>query len=118
MAMQAAETLQTAHINHHPTREDMAPSTAADKKRTVMIDPAADVEDMSDVGDDEVPLSLLRPVPQRPQMPPLPDLRFEQSYLKSIENASGWHNIAFITVKDQVWHTIEPLSSNWSGHVG
>jgi hypothetical protein len=33
---------------------------------------------------------------------PLPDLRFEQSYLKSIENATTWQAVAYITVKDQV----------------
>lgn len=35
-------------------------------------------------------------------MPPLPDLRFEQSYLKSIEKAEGWGQVAYITVRDQV----------------
>lgn len=35
-------------------------------------------------------------------MPPLPDLRFEQSYLKSIEKAEGWKGVMWITFRDQV----------------
>ncbi|KAG9381372.1 DUF1770-domain-containing protein [Pyrenophora tritici-repentis] len=35
-------------------------------------------------------------------MPPLPDLRFEQSYLKSIEQAEGWQGVLWITLRDQV----------------
>lgn len=37
-----------------------------------------------------------------PLMPPIPDLRFEQSYLNSIANASSWKAIAWITLRDQV----------------
>ncbi|RPB05641.1 hypothetical protein L873DRAFT_1662358 [Choiromyces venosus 120613-1] len=39
----------------------------------------------------------------RRPLPPLPDLRFEQSYLNSIAAAQGvWWKILLITVKDQV----------------
>lgn len=39
----------------------------------------------------------------RKQLPQLPDLRFEQSYLASIASAQGvWWKIALITLKDQV----------------
>nr|POE86483.1 uncharacterized protein c14c4.01c [Quercus suber] len=101
-AIQAAETIQTAHINRAPTKDDIAPSTAADAKQNVIFESSADLEDDSEADEDEVPISLLRPPPQRPQMPPLPDLRFEQSYLKSIEKAKGWSGVVFITIKDQV----------------
>jgi hypothetical protein len=40
---------------------------------------------------------------RRPRLPPIPDLRFEQSYLKQIEAAKGsvmW--IIIITIRDQV----------------
>lgn len=37
-----------------------------------------------------------------PPMPPIPDLRFEQSYLNSIADASSWKTIAWITFRDQV----------------
>ena len=105
--MQAAETLQTAHIKHSPSIEhDLAPETAADRKRAVQLDQSAldddDEDGISDVDEDEIPESLLRPVPRRPQMPPLPDLRFEQSYLASIQDAPNWQMVGFITVRDQV----------------
>lgn len=37
-------------------------------------------------------------------MPPLPDLRFEQSYLASIKDAKDWRFVTYITVRDQVSH--------------
>lgn len=100
--IQLAETIQTAHVNEAPNRaRDLNPSTAASKKEPVELD-----EDVSDIGSDidegEIPLSVLRPVPRKPQLPPLPDLRFEQSYLASIENAKGWQGVAYITMRDQV----------------
>ncbi|CAK3861883.1 hypothetical protein CBER1_08088 [Lecanosticta acicola] len=107
-AIQAAETIQTAHLNKAPTKQDMAPSTAADTKERVTFDRSADVASEADeVGEDEVPLSILRPLPQdqwrkRPAHVPLPDLRFEQSYLKSIEHTNGWQGVAYVTIKDQV----------------
>lgn len=108
IAIQAAETIQTASINRAPTRRDIAPSTAADTKERVVFDRSADVvSEADDADEDEVPLSILKPLPQdqRQRMPPhlqLPDLRFEQSYLKSISNTSDWKVIAYITLKDQV----------------
>lgn len=107
-AIQAAETVQTAHINKAPTERDLAPSTAADTKERVVFDRSADVvSEADDVEDDEVPLSILKPLPgdQQQRMPPhlqLPDLRFEQSYLKSISNTNDWKVITYITIKDQV----------------
>lgn len=109
MAIQAAETLQAAHINHNPTRADIAPQTSVDKKVAVEFDRSGDVDSMADDVDhdeDEVPLSILRPLPEENRHAPrhlqLPDLRFEQSYLKSIEHAEHWRVVAYITVKDQV----------------
>jgi len=103
-AIQAAETIQTAHIVGRPSTEhDVAPATAAEGKEPVQFDHSDDLDgDASDVEEDEVPVSMLRPTPRRPQMPPLPDLRFEQSYLASIKDAKGWQGVAFITLRDQV----------------
>lgn len=101
-AMNIASTIQSASIKKHPSpKHDIAPSTAADAKEVVELDNPEDVDELSDVGEDEIPVSILRPVqrgrPGRPQMPPLPgksiervnihvayanrivDLRFEQS---------------------------------------
>lgn len=92
-------------------KHDLAPSTAADKKERVEIDDA-DIDDLSDVPEDEIPLNILRSSPRRPQMPPLPDLRFEQSYLASIKDAKDWRFVTYITVRDQVFM---PLVSS-AGH--
>ncbi|KAF2485601.1 hypothetical protein BDY17DRAFT_308955 [Neohortaea acidophila] len=103
-AIQLAETIQTAHINKKPSPEhDFAPSTAADSKEQVRLDHSADTDDVSsDIDDDEIPISLLKAEPRKTQMPPLPDLRFEQSYLASIKEAQGWQGVTYITVRDQV----------------
>ena len=105
-AIQAAETIQTAHINREPSvKHDIAPGTAADKKERVELDTILDADDASAVEEDEIPTSILRPTPRRPQMPPLPDLRFEQSYLASIKDASNWQMVSYITIRDQVTST-------------
>lgn len=98
-----ASTLQGASINRHPSpRHDLNPSTAASQKQPVRLNRHADPDAMSDVGEDEIPVSMLDPVPRKQNMPPLPDLRFEQSYLKSIEHAEGWQGVLWITIRDQV----------------
>lgn len=103
--IELAETIQTASIKRDPSpRHDLNPSTAASRKIPVQLhDFSPDPSDvLSDVEEDEVPLSALRPTPRKHQMPPLPDLRFEQSYLASIQNAESWQGVAYITIRDQV----------------
>jgi hypothetical protein len=103
-----ASTIQAASINRHPSpRHDLNPSTAASKKDPVTIASSAD---LSDVDEDEISVSVLRPVPRRQTLPPLPDLRFEQSYLKSIEKAETWGAVSWITFRDHVSIAILPNS--------
>ncbi|TGJ85320.1 hypothetical protein E0Z10_g3440 [Xylaria hypoxylon] len=116
---QVAEVIQTAHINRHPSpRHDLNPSTAASTKEPVYLSPSSSPspehsrryeDELDDIDDDEeIPLSVLvRPheVPRRrrtPEFPPMPDLRFEQSYLHSIASAETWGRVAWITVRDQI----------------
>lgn len=102
-AIQAAETIQTAHIQDSPTIEhDMNPSTAASAKEPVRLNRSPSIDSVPDVESDEVPIDILKPTPRRPQMPPLPDLRFEQSYLASIKDAKDWKVVSYITIRDQV----------------
>lgn len=97
-----ASLIQNAHIKRHPSpRHDLNPSTAASEKQPVHLDSYAD-PDASDVDEDEIPISVLRPIHRRHDMPPLPDLRLEQTYLKSIEHAESWQAVAWITFKDNV----------------
>jgi hypothetical protein len=108
--LQIAETLQTAHINRAPSpRHDLNPSTAASKKEPVTVDDQHPLRHLQDHGIDEdhedgddIPYSVLRPRRRSAHLPPLPDLRFEQSYLHSIANADTWWKIAWITTRDQV----------------
>ncbi|KAH6610316.1 hypothetical protein Trco_000336 [Trichoderma cornu-damae] len=85
-------TIQAGHIRRHPDpRQDIMPSTAADKTQLVGAHRAR----RGDAGDDEedIPYSVLRP-PKKPyNLPPLPDLRFEQSYLHSIASADTWWKV-------------------------
>lgn len=92
LATQAAETFQTGHLRRRPDpSRDMNPSTASSKRVPASIEPDSD---------DETPFA----VHKRPakHFPPIPDLRFEQSYLQSISKAETWWQVVFITVKDQV----------------
>ncbi|KAI9826900.1 MAG: hypothetical protein M1832_005839 [Thelocarpon impressellum] len=105
-ALLIAETIQTGHINHRPSpAHDINPSTAASKKQPVTTKaPSLDSEGISDdeSEDEEIPYSALRPLPRKSTLPPLPDLRFEQSYLASISGADTWYRVAWITTRDQV----------------
>ena len=100
--LQIAETVQTAHINREPSpSHDIAPSTAADKREPIRLEePKAGGEADGDVED--TPYSTIRPRRRSAHLPPLPDLRFEQSYLHSIANANTWWAVAWVTARDQV----------------
>ncbi|RYP71029.1 hypothetical protein DL771_005124 [Monosporascus sp. 5C6A] len=114
-----ASTIQAAHIKRDPSpRHDLNPSTSASERQPVSLQQAhkrhrtrthsgseADEEEEED-DDDEIPLSVLKPRPRghhrAHHFPPMPDLRFEQSYLHSIAGADKWWKVAWITVRDQV----------------
>ena len=117
--LQVAETVQTAHINRDPSpRHDLNPSTAASKKEPVRLEPVTPLDDGSideededeededetgDEGEGRLYRSRITPRPRRRhQFPPMPDLRFEQSYLSSIRNADTWWKVGWITARDQV----------------
>lgn len=44
----------------------------------------------------------IQPLNRRTPLPPIPDLRFEYSYLASIKGADTWGRVAWITLRDQV----------------
>ncbi|KAI4196938.1 MAG: hypothetical protein LQ346_003147 [Caloplaca aetnensis] len=93
-----ASAIQSASIKRHPSpTHDLNPSTAASSKKPVS--PATSIP--SDA--DSIPESALRPTPRRANLPPLPDMRFEQSYLASLQGAESWWRIAWITARDQAW---------------
>ncbi|KAK0621396.1 hypothetical protein B0T17DRAFT_493867 [Bombardia bombarda] len=120
--LQIAETIQTAHINRDPSpQHDINPSTAASKKEPVsafledsahsfvMDDGGIDENDVDDEVDeydeydDDIPYrGVLSRKPRGAQLPPIPDLRYEQSYLHSIRTADTWWKVVWITTRDQV----------------
>ena len=96
-AVEIASTIQTAHINKAPSpQHDINPSTAASIKIPV------EVQSLSDPPSSPSAIPL-RPLPRRHVMPPLPDLRFEQSYLASLPSNASWSMVAFITIRDQIF---------------
>lgn len=95
-----AETVQTAHIDHNPDPlRDNAPETSVDTKE--IVTPRPEYDDV-DSEEEDIPYSVLRPTPRTQKLPPLPDLRFEQSYLNSISSADTWWKVLLITARDQV----------------
>jgi hypothetical protein len=115
--LQIAETIQTASINPAPDpAHDINPSTAASQKQPVIVsrhvpsshvshelDNYDEVDELDDEEDaEDIAYDVIRPLPRRPSLPPLPDLRFEQSYLASIAGAETYWRIAYITIRDQV----------------
>lgn len=92
-----ASAIQSASIKHHPDpAHDLNPSTAASTKQPVS--PTTSISSKAD----SIPESAVRPIPRRTNLPPLPDMRFEQSYLASLQGAESWWRIAWITGRDQV----------------
>lgn len=122
LPLEIAETIQTASIKRHPSpSHDLNPTTAASEKEPVKLTQpshasasessldryAYDDEDGIDVSDEEdIPYSVLKPIPRRQSFGPLPDLRFEQSYLSSIAGADTIWKVLFITIKDQVFQIL------------
>jgi hypothetical protein len=100
-AMEIPELIQSASINHNPDpAHDINPSTTASEKQPVAIGPDSETSSIaSDIVD---PSRVIHPVHRRQNLPPLPDLRFEQSYLASIKDAESWGRVAWITTRDQV----------------
>ncbi|KAG5292893.1 DUF1770 superfamily domain-containing protein [Histoplasma ohiense] len=99
------ETIQTASMNPHPsTTHDISLATTASQKEPVTIkshhhrSPSDATSISTDIVD---PRRAIRRV-QRTTLPPLPDLRFEQSYLASLKGAETWQKVAWITLRDQV----------------
>ncbi|KFY45276.1 hypothetical protein V494_01031 [Pseudogymnoascus sp. VKM F-4513 (FW-928)] len=109
--LEIGETLQSLSINRNPsTTHDINPSTAASEKVPVSVDETTlDAEsyssslDGSDIDEEEeYSYNIIRPARRRQSLPPLPDLRFEQSYLASIAGAETYQMVAYITIRDQV----------------
>ncbi len=107
-AVELASTLQAASVKRHPSpHHDVNPTTAASAKvlgTATVRSPSSSLKSAATSSDhissdivDEV-----SPRPRRSTLPPLPDLRFEQSYLASIKNADTWGKVAYITIRDQV----------------
>ncbi|KAI1030872.1 hypothetical protein LB503_012370, partial [Fusarium chuoi] len=96
-----AATIQAASIERHPDPAlDINPPTAAERRQPVTLehfkhehDGGIDDDDDDDDDEEDIPYSVLRPAPRHSHLPPLPDLRFEQSYLRSISKADTWWKI-------------------------
>ncbi|WAO88352.1 Hypothetical protein NCS54_00569500 [Fusarium falciforme] len=99
-----ASTIQSTHIKRHPDAAlDVNPPTAASAREPVILQSLKHgSDDGIDEDEEDIPYSVLRPQPRHYNLPPLPDLRFEQSYLRSISKADTWWKVALITTRDQI----------------
>ncbi|RDW78775.1 DUF1770 domain-containing protein [Aspergillus mulundensis] len=90
-----------ASVNPAPSAaRNVNPSTSvSEKKAPIELTPSDADSIPSDLVDHH---RALRPLSRRHTLPPLPDLRFEQSYLSSIRGADTWGRVAWITIRDQV----------------
>lgn len=121
-------TLQSAHIDEAPDpSRDINPSTTASKKVPVQV---TNVDSHFRVPGNlqsrrpssrsdkpfEIPVSILQPTSRHANnnLPPLPDFRFEQSYLASIQNCKSNRQIAWITFQD---HVFKPLAQGVVWHL-
>ncbi|KAL1957686.1 hypothetical protein VTO42DRAFT_5663 [Malbranchea cinnamomea] len=91
--IQLAETVQTASL-----RSRRSPERTRRRDHHLHRIPSA--SDAASFDTDIVPLS--RTAKTLSKRPPIPDLRFEQSYLASLRCADTWGRIAWITTRDQV----------------
>ena len=94
LPIEIASTLQSASIKQ-PVKITHVP------KYSSYSDSGIDDDDLLD-DEEDVPIDVLRPMPRRQSFGPLPDLRFEQSYLASISKAETRWGVVGITVRDQV----------------
>lgn len=110
-----ASTIQSASIKRDPSpHHDINPSTSASEKVPVNVshptpqsypyDDVEGIDEEEEEDDEDIPYSVLKPIPRRRSFGPMPDLRFEQSYLSSIKEADTNWKIAFITIRDQVYY--------------
>ncbi|KAJ6146849.1 hypothetical protein N7497_008831 [Penicillium chrysogenum] len=103
-AMEIPQIIQSASINQNPDpTHDINPATAASEKQPVAVGP--DSETNSIASDIVHPSRVIRPVHRRQTLPPLPDLRFEQSYLASIKDADTWgaSSVLLPLIQGTVW---------------
>lgn len=109
-ASELASAIQSVSIKKHPSPEhDVNPSTAASKKIPATLEslspPRSRSHSVNSVTTSEstIPSEIIHPRPRQKSFPPIPDFRFEQSYLASIKNADTNWKVAFITIRDQVF---------------
>lgn len=126
-ATELASAIQSASIKHHPDPEhDINPSTAASKKIPAEIETISPLHSRSNslASESTLPSDIVRPRPRTRSLPPIPDFRFEQSYLASLKNADTNWKVAFITIRDQmvlplvqgvVWNLVQFGWRHWHG---
>ena len=92
---EAAKSIQDVHINQSPELEDITPAVDASAHELLnneVTEPSR-----------STPSAHHRRRHHGPALPPIPDLRFEPSYLAGLTRAQGsWNKAAWLTIRDQV----------------
>ena len=107
-AADLASAIQSVSLNRAPSpSHDINPSTAASRKEPADLispshSPTRSHSNSLSSATSTVPSDIIAPRPRRKSFPPIPDFRFEQSYLASLKNADTNWKVAYITIRDQV----------------
>jgi len=100
-ASEIASAIQSVSLHRDPSpSHDVNPSTAASKKVPANI--TSPTRSLSSASDASIQSDIIKPRPRNKSFPPIPDFRFEQSYLASIKDADTNWRVAYITIRDQV----------------
>jgi len=97
---QIHEASQTTSIN--TPSHDTNSSTAASRRQALHVPEPIPSEAGSISTGIVDPSRMAKPPSRRGPLPPLPDLRFQESYLASLKGTNSWRGVAWITVRDQV----------------
>ncbi|WEW56579.1 hypothetical protein PRK78_002026 [Emydomyces testavorans] len=103
----AAEALQTSSVNrglqssNHGSKSAFTASRDRQDENTLERVPSDTGSLSSGIVDTRRMVKSHHHRHHRATLPPLPDLRFEQSYLASISQAKTWGRVAWITIRDQ-----------------
>jgi len=100
---QIYEASQITTINTHPSPSHASTSSTTASQRQPLHVLERIPSEAGSISTGIVDSSrIVKPPSRRRPLPPLPDLRFQQSYLASLKGADSWGRIAWITVRDQI----------------
>ncbi|KAI5284750.1 hypothetical protein KEM54_001104 [Ascosphaera aggregata] len=96
-------TSGSRHTRIAPMRTRAAANESVSSPSSATTDDVLSIGTLSTGVVDPQRFTAVPPALGRDGLPHIPDMRFEQGYLKSIRGAETWHKVIWITVRDQVF---------------